>query len=238
MNVHLKTYGQGKPLVFFHGWGFSHSVWLPLVPELSAEYQIILVDLPGFGGTPLMEWADFKKQLLSQLPPQFTMVGWSMGGLYATRLALESDHVTHLINIASSPYFLMHQDWPGVSKKVFTTFYKNLAKDPHATLTEFIQLQAGKSSFQNIIDTLPSTESLAFGLSILDTWDFREPLRHFVQPAAYMFGRLDPIVPVKTMKAMERIYPDFKYVFFSRAAHMPFISHRDMFVNELRGLLS
>ncbi|HAT9609297.1 TPA: pimelyl-ACP methyl ester esterase, partial [Legionella pneumophila subsp. pneumophila] len=45
-----------------------------------------------------------------------------------------------------------------------------------------------------------------------------------------LFGRLDPITPVKTMAIMEKNYPNFKYVLFNRAAHMPFLSHTDLFI--------
>ena len=57
MNVSQLSYGQGKPIVFFHGWGFDHQIWLPLVPLLNNKYQLILVDLPGFGQTPMMHAA-------------------------------------------------------------------------------------------------------------------------------------------------------------------------------------
>ncbi|MFT4058294.1 MAG: alpha/beta fold hydrolase [Legionella sp.] len=237
MNLHLNAYGQGIPVVFFHGWGFTHTIWLSLVSQLSADYHLILVDLPGFGATEQIGWPEFKQQLLSQLPEQFAVIGWSLGGLYATRLALESSRVTQLINIASSPRFLMDEEWPGVSKAVFASFYHNLLKNPEATLEEFVQLHAGKRQFQLHLDKSPSPDSLALGLEILETWDFRNSLKTYKRPVTYMFGRLDPIVPVKTMKAMQMIYPTFNYVFFNRAAHMPFLSHQDMFVNELRGLL-
>lgn len=235
MNIHIKTYGCGFPLVFFHGWGFDSQVWVPLVFQLEGNYQLILVDLPGFGQSSMMDWSSFKTQLLNQLPAQFALLGWSMGGLFATRVALEEpERVTHLINITSSPRFLLDNDWPGVSQEVFTTFYQNLLKDSRATLEEFIALQVSKHNFELALGHLPSSAGLASGLDILGTWDFRQQLKQFERPVCYMFGRLDPIVPVKTMKAMQEHYPGFKYVYFNRAAHMPFLSHIDLFTNEIQ----
>ncbi len=63
--------GQGYPLVLFHGWGFDHRIWADLAPLLSACYTVYLVDLPGFGQTNFMEWAEFKHVLLMQLPAEF-----------------------------------------------------------------------------------------------------------------------------------------------------------------------
>ena len=127
MNIHLTSYGQGIPLVFFHGWGFDSQIWLPLVPELKAFYHVILVDLPGFGLTSMMDWFEFKTKLLASLPHQFALVGWSMGGLYSMRLALEEpERVNYLLNIATSPRFLSDNLWPGLSKEVLFNFYNKL----------------------------------------------------------------------------------------------------------------
>jgi pimeloyl-[acyl-carrier protein] methyl ester esterase len=64
MNVNIYKYGEGYPIVFFHGWGFDSQVWLPLAPKLMLNYQLIFVDLPGFGHTPIMDWDLFKDILL------------------------------------------------------------------------------------------------------------------------------------------------------------------------------
>ncbi|AMQ27760.1 TPA: alpha/beta fold hydrolase [Legionella pneumophila] len=231
MNIHLDKYGQGMPLVLFHGWGFDSQIWQPIIPCLKPKYQIILVDLPGFGLTPMMDWESFKKNLLNQLPDKFALAGWSMGGLYATRLAIEEPaRVQYLINITSSPRFISDINWPGVAEEVFVNFYNNLSKDINKTLKEFISLQLNKMKFDFKIGNPPSPEGLAFGLEILGTWDFREQLKQISIPTVYLFGRLDPITPVKTMTIMEKNYPNFKYVLFNRAAHMPFLSHTDLFI--------
>ena len=238
MNINIKRFGHGFPLVFFHGWGFDSQIWLPLVPHLEGDYQLILVDLPGFGYSPIMDWGLFKDALLNQLPEQFALIGWSMGGLFATRLALESpDRVVYLMNISTSPRFLLDDLWPGISRDVFTSFYQKLTQNTQATLNEFISLHTPHNNVQSVSGILPTPEGLDFGLQVLETWDFREQLKIFAQPTLFMFGRLDPIVPVKTMKSMQLIYPEFNYSLINRAAHMPFLSHMDLFLDELRGFI-
>ena len=41
--------GSGEPLVLIHGLGGSRRIWEPVVDRLSAERDVIAVDLPGFG---------------------------------------------------------------------------------------------------------------------------------------------------------------------------------------------
>ncbi|MCY1141010.1 alpha/beta fold hydrolase [Actinoplanes sp. Pm04-4] len=45
--------GAGRPLVLIHGIGSRWQVWRPLLPALAAQFDVIAVDLPGFGTSPV-----------------------------------------------------------------------------------------------------------------------------------------------------------------------------------------
>lgn len=231
MNLHINIQGKGRPLVFFHGWGFDHRVWLRLAHFLSDRYCLYLVDLPGFGQSPVMSWDAFKKQLLQQLPEHFALVGWSMGGLFATRLALEEpERITYLLNIASSPRFIKEKNWPGVEQAIFNNFFLKLASEPTRTISEFIALQLKDQSYNYRFPPNPSLPGLEAGLQVLADWDLRQSLYTFTKPTGFMFGRLDTITPRMTMVTMQKLYPAFDYMMFDKAAHMPFLSHQDEFI--------
>lgn len=237
MNINIKIHGSGHPLVFFHGWGFDHRVWLELVPFLEMRYQLILVDLPGFGSTEPANWESFKEHLLLKLPPRFSVVGWSMGGLYAMRLASEESlRVQRFICIGSSPKFVAEATWPGIAQNVLINFHRNLAKDSTKTLNEFVALQLNSDSNERYAVSTTKT-GLKQGLAILSEWDLRTQLDNITQPGCFMFGRLDPITPARTMNAMQSAYPHFKYILFKKSAHMPFLSHTQLFIHELNEFL-
>lgn len=236
MTLFIKSFGQGKPLVFFHGWGFDHTIWLPIVDELKKNHQIFLIDLPGFGQSEPMTWEEFKYYLLNNLPDKFTLIGWSLGGLFATRLACEIPlRVESLFNITSSPYFTAQNSWPGIKENNLDAFYLNLSINPQKTITQFVNLQLGSISNSEIYTSANvfNMEGLKEGLNILKTWDLREPVKTLSIKVTYLFGRLDAIVPFNTMTAMQVNYPSFNYVLFKKAAHIPFISHRDEFLSLL-----
>jgi pimeloyl-[acyl-carrier protein] methyl ester esterase len=225
--------------VLFHGWGFDHRIWYDLADVLQDKYCLYLVDLPGFGASSLMSWEHFKQKLFEQLPAQFALLGWSMGGLFATRLALEdSKQISHLVNIGSSPRFIKKKGWPGIDRLVFDNFFHNLANDPQAVISEFVGLQLQNHSFRYPNEQMPEVLSLQVGLEILADWDLREPLFKFNKPTCFMFGRLDAITPRVTMSAMQKVYPNFDYYMFDKAAHMPFLSHRDEFITVLERALT
>jgi pimeloyl-ACP methyl ester carboxylesterase len=44
--------GSGPPLVLLHGVGLSWQIWRPVIGLLSADFDVIACDSPGFGGSP------------------------------------------------------------------------------------------------------------------------------------------------------------------------------------------
>ena len=46
--------GAGEPLVLIHGVGSFRRVWEPVLPALEAEREVVAVDLPGFGDSPVL----------------------------------------------------------------------------------------------------------------------------------------------------------------------------------------
>ena len=46
--------GSGEPLVLLHALGLSRRTWDPVVPALSEHFEVIAVDLAGFGDSELL----------------------------------------------------------------------------------------------------------------------------------------------------------------------------------------
>lgn len=234
MTIHIEHYGEGLPLVLFHGWAFDSTVWAPLTVSLSKNFKVILVDLPGFGYSKMQEWEEFKAHLLGQLPNKFILVGWSLGGLYASRLAVEaSSRVLKLVNIGSSPYFIKDHNWPAIEATVFERFYHKLANDAAAVVRDFITLHIPNKAMRPDTIDIPDVRALRNGLHQLQHWDLRENVFELKMPVCYMFGRLDSIVPFRMMHHMKAFYPDFNYCSFQKSAHMPFYSQPNDFIEQL-----
>lgn len=56
MTLHHVRFGEGKPLVLVlvHGLGSSWQTWQSVLPALSAEREVVALDLPGFGASPAL----------------------------------------------------------------------------------------------------------------------------------------------------------------------------------------
>src|SRR5437016_8324199 len=53
MELNYHRVGAGEPLVLIHGIGSRWQVWEPVLDRLAAERDVIAIDLPGFGASPM-----------------------------------------------------------------------------------------------------------------------------------------------------------------------------------------
>ena len=86
--------GTGKLVVLLHGWGDTSHGLQGLQTSLAADYQVLALDLPGFGGTqaPKSVWGldnycEFVAHSLKKLnlDQPYALIGHSNGGAIAIR---------------------------------------------------------------------------------------------------------------------------------------------------------
>jgi len=114
VNQLLTTYqmsGSGKLILLLHGWGDSSQGLHALQAELAKRYQVLALDLPGFGGTQappeawgLSGYAAFVAAALQKIGVKpYAVLGHSNGGAVAIRgLASGSLTADKLILLASA----------------------------------------------------------------------------------------------------------------------------------------
>jgi pimeloyl-ACP methyl ester carboxylesterase len=54
VDIHYERLGNGPPLVLVHGLGGTGFIWRPVLKRLAAEREVIVVDMPGFGRSPVL----------------------------------------------------------------------------------------------------------------------------------------------------------------------------------------
>lgn len=116
--LHCEIYGAGDPLLFLHGFGASSYTWRNLIEPLKDEYQVILIDLKGFGSSPKPRDRRYSIQDQAQLIYEFilendlkhlTLIGNSFGGAVSLMLAIklcedDRSRIAKLILIDSAGY--------------------------------------------------------------------------------------------------------------------------------------
>ena len=246
-----QTVGTGNcHLVLLHGWGLNAEVWHCVNEELASHFTLHLVDLPGFGrsrGFGAMSLDEMAQQVLDAAPQQAIWLGWSLGGLVASKIALDHpERVLALVTVASSPCFSAQEAWPGIKPDVLAGFQQQLSEDFQRTVERFLALQTmgtetarqdARTLKQTVLSLpMPDVEVLNGGLEILKTADLRERLIALTMPHLRIYGYLDGLVPRKVVPLLDALWPESDSLVIAKAAHAPFISHPAEFCSALSAL--
>ena len=243
---------NGKlPCVLLHGWGISSVAWQLVLASLEQHFDVYLIDLPGFGENandcPEPYNLDTLAGRIAPLIPDGALVvGWSLGGLVATRIATLYPHkVASLCLVCSSPCFIEQANWPGIKANVLADFAALLCQDSQKTIERFLAIQAmGSEHARDDIKWLKTVvvkqqsaniKALSGGLEILQQADLRNEMAQLNIPIRGIYGRLDSLVPRKSIDILAASLVDFDYTVLNKASHAPFISHKDEFIRVFNG---
>lgn len=232
--------GEGPPIVVLHGWGGRIESMTPVITCLRAHMEVIALDLPGFGGSPLPQgvwgtpdYAAYVRDVLSDLGiERASFVGHSFGA--KTALYLASTH-------------------PGLSEKVVATGASGLRTPPSmgARAKRVISKGArvagrlgppGRLIRNAIYDRIASSDYKEAGdlrpiLVKVVNEDITPLLPRISSPTLLIWGTKDDSVPVAHARRMEDLIPDAGLVLFEGAGHFAYLDEADRFCLVVRNFL-
>ncbi len=263
-SLYWHSQGQGADLVLIHGWGMNGAVWQQSAEQLSRFFRVHVVDLPGFGHSHnchAESLSEMANAVLQHAPQHAVWLGWSLGGLVASHIAIHHpERVARLITVASSPKFAAETfalatkpttenkpttetPWRGIQPLVLSNFTDQLLDDFRLTIERFMALQAmGSPSARQDVKTIkqavlsrpePNPASLLAGLKMLAEVDLRAQLHQLTAPVLRLYGRLDGLVPVKVASDMQTWLPNSEMHIFQASSHAPFITEPDAFCQKV-----
>lgn len=124
-DLQLSRSGEGRPVLMIPGLNSPASVWTETCAQLQPGVRCLMVQLPGFAGSPaLSKPEDFLQQMKGQLqallqqeaPQGATVVGHSLGGVLGLMLAADrgGKTVKQLVVVDSLPFL------PGIQNPAAT----------------------------------------------------------------------------------------------------------------------
>lgn len=253
MSLHIESQGSGNPLLLIHGWGMNGGMWSRVAEQLALSYRVHCVDLPGYASSTTCTPYDLDTlvhQLSSQFNESITVVGWSLGGQLALRWALlHPAQVNRLVLLATTPCFVQKENWGGaMAADTLQDFAGSLLQNHAQTLRRFVALQVrGSENEKQILSELraqlfskgePDLAALKGGLEILRDTDLREHLKNITQKTLVIGGVRDMLTPQAASAAMAAALPNAKLQLIQGAAHAPFLSHTDIFMQHLTSFLN
>lgn len=228
-------------LSIIHGWGFDSQVMAGLAAELSPCWNTRLIDMPGYGHKYVTSFSqgidNIASNLKSAIPPHSILVGWSLGGMVAIKIAHSmQDKIKAIILLASTPCFVRKHDWPhGIEPALINDMAKRISTDDDGVLQEFAGLTArGDISPKETIRELKLLRknnkagpcALLHGLDILINTDLRKELSELKCRVIMLLGDRDQLVTSSTGNAAREIHPSLQLNYIKVTGHAPFISKR------------
>ncbi|MFW2371552.1 MAG: pimeloyl-ACP methyl ester esterase BioH [Gammaproteobacteria bacterium] len=234
--------------VFVHGWGMNHAIWSPLLEQLPETLEPVVIDLPGHGlrtQESFQSLDELVDDLSGLIDEPAIWVAWSLGGLAVMQLALQQPKkFLGLVLLASSPCFVQRDDWPcAMPASVFDDFAQQLEMDFSGTIQRFLSLQVrGSESGRQLLRQLrkdvleqpaANIQALRSGLELLKTVDLRAELKAISTPVHWYLGGQDGLVKSSLVDQLTYLQPQAKVTVFQKAAHAPFLSHSEQFIQQL-----
>jgi len=237
--------GTGKPLVLVHGYPLDHSIWNEVLPLLEKDFDIILPDLRGFGGSDTVEsqyqisdMAADIAGLLDKLGIEKAVIaGHSMGGYISLAFARAyPDRVAGLGLIASQAL----ADAPAnktvryeAAAEIMKSGVEPVAESMSAKLTPDKRVQAYVREL--IASQRPA--GLAGALKAMAERDDSFPiLSSFEFPVVVIHGALDALIPVQRAQEIKAEIPHATLTKLPGIGHMPMMEDPQSTANTLRKL--
>jgi len=233
--------GEGRPLVLIPGSGMAMDVWDPLfLRGLSQHHRVIVFDPRGVGlssgvGTTLtiQQMGDDTARLIRVLRLDHPdVMGWSMGGFVAEKLAVRHPRLVRRLVLASSDAGGSH----AVRASAAVLALDEKVTLGQASLDEILSLlfppeglQAGQAWLQRILsqprccETAP-TETAVQQIAAEDLWYTPQHgvfsrLSAIPQPTLVIDGNKDIDVPIANAHMLANRIPHAQLKIFHHAGH-------------------
>jgi non-heme chloroperoxidase len=262
VELYVKDWGKGRPVVMMHGWPLSSDSFDDLSNAIaSAGMRAISYDRRGFGrseqpwsGYDYNTLADDLAAVLEQTGARnATLLGFSMGGgevaRYLSRYA--ANNVQQAILVSSVvPYMLKTEDNPdGTDKSTFESMTKDMKQDRAKFWTTFFKQFYGVGLVSHPVseEMLEWSRDVSMQASLkatLDcaaafaTTDFRPDLKSFSVPTLIIHGTSDKTVPIDAAgRAAAASIPGSTLIEYDGAPHGLFASHKERFIADVMSFL-
>jgi pimeloyl-ACP methyl ester carboxylesterase len=233
-DVAYDSRGEGDPIVFLHAGGHDHHDFDELRALLPARFRTIAADWPAHGASPpidpppsAMQLADLTEEFVAAVAPGgAVVVGNSVGGFATVRLALRRPdlvkgvvlispggfvgrppHVRAFCSLMGKPWF-MRRIYPAFATRYTRprTDADRRARDASVATT---RRESGLRALGALWRSFASPDH-----------DLRGDVARIDVPTLLLWGRRDPVIPLRVGRRLEKAIRGSRLVVFE-AGHTP-----------------
>jgi len=247
--------GDGRPLLFVHGWCMSGAVWQLQQQALASQCRVVTLDLRGHGRSSVPEggmggFAGYAADLVALVEAldlqAMVVVGWSLGAQVLLKAyAPLAERLAGLVLVGATPRFTFAPHFPyglpakdaeGMRLKVRRNLERALAGFQRRL---FVEGELDDGQHRERVDrvlakvTAPAAQAALDGLDALMTAEMLDEAAQVRCPTLLLHGALDPICLPQASAWLAQTIPVSRRILYPGCGHAPFLSRPDQFNRDL-----
>ena len=257
VSLHYEEIGNGRPVVFLHGWAMSSRVWR-FQQGLDDAGKLIFLDQRGHGasspaaGYLVEDYADDLVAFFEQNGLEdAVLVGWSMG-VQVTLQAFAGlrSRLAGVVLVGGTPRFITSDDYPhGQPPLEVKGMSLRLRRDYQKTMGDFFrgmfaEGETDPEQYQRIVHEIvmggrsADPGAVRQSLHILSAVDLRDQLPLIDRPVLLIHGELDTICPASASAYMADRLPMAQLNIVQGCGHAPFMTRPEQFNDLVRAFIA
>jgi pimeloyl-ACP methyl ester carboxylesterase len=241
--------GSGAPLLFLHGFPLHRGMWRPQVAALRDRFQVLTVDLRGFGESSVSDEvtlaqlaADVRALTASLGIARATVIGLSMGGYVAFRLLEQAPTFATRLVLADTRAEPDTEE----TRARRLALAARVEQEGREALRDFIGGLVGPTTRARRPEVVATVEALAAAdpRALVATLhalaarpDSRPLLSRITVPTLVIVGAEDTVTPPETARAMADAIPHSRLIVLPTAGHLSNLETPEAFTAALRTFL-
>jgi pimeloyl-ACP methyl ester carboxylesterase len=245
--AHLRTAGQGEPLLYLHGTGGLRG-WGPFLDALAEEFTVYAPSHPGFETSTGIEHIDdmldlvvYYNDFLDALGLESAhVVGHSLGGMLGAELAALSPHrVRKLVLVNAVGLWLDEHPVADFFAMTSEQLAAVLWHDPNSEVAQAM-LAVPQEEAAQLAAVLIRNQHLATAGKFL--WPIpdkglKKRLHRITAPTLIVWGQSDGLAPVVYAQEFQQRIPGAQVAILQRCGHMPMYEDPAAFVGTVTTFL-
>jgi len=227
--------GEGLPVVLLHGFCETSDIWSGLQNQLSKNFRVITVDLPGFGGSPLLDYQfileDVAKEIKSFLDSiklnKYVLIGHSLGGYIALAFSKLFEDELLGLGLFHSNIFEDEMDKKESRTKLIEFIKANGVKTFIKTFIPSLFYKENINALKDIIYNLKKSAEqsnpesvIQYARAMRDRKGSEEMLKKFSKPVMFIIGEEDISMPLHKSLKQVKVPENSHFLRLAKTGHM------------------